>query len=884
MIGNNLGRYRILDLLGKGGMGEVYLALDQRLQRKVAIKILPSDCLPEERDRKKFKNEALAISRLNHQNVATIYDFDTIDGVDALIMEYVPGETLHDTISHGPLPIDRCAEMGTQIARGLEAAHKRGVVHRDLKPKNVRATSDGDIKILDFGIARLLKSTTLCTTGESLETTESTSGTPSYMSPEQINGQEIGPSSDLFSLGLVLYEMVTGRHAFEAEYQTAVMYRIVHDEPVAPSRIRQGVPQGLEALILRLLSKSPEERPRSAGEVAQELESFGSSTVLPSKKSHKSTFIWSSIWVAGVLLLGFLLAYIFRPGEVYSSRAKQGTIRQLTFDGNSDIPTWSPDGKYIAFYRAGDVHVIPAEGGAARKLESSCPHVVPWGWTNDSNGVLGQGYGDGKPLRVVRLDLLNAQDQVLIEKATFPALSPDGRELAFMNLIDRSVSILDIASGRVDQLVAPESDEISVYKPHWLPDGSAITYIRWAGGPGHELWIINRDGTGKRQVSSNGIWLAGQYTITPDGRGALIAGELGGVWYIWRISLNGQDHERLTEGAEHDCHVGMSPDGRKFVFGRSADVSRIALLDVETGTTTYPVEMSVSNRHPSFTPDGNSIIFQALVNGRWQIWRALLDENGRSEPVLAQDETSFSAPSINGNEIYHIRSQVGQVHIWGPIKWSQSLWKTASDGGRQKQLSPDGEMVERISSSPGPTGHVLYTCQSPKNILYEKLILKSGDAEPITVYEDSEKESFYFFDWGPDEDSILLVVGPGNSLDSACTLISMNLRSGARSNFFTTDQLCRDLGMEKKIKIASIALAPDRRQLALLLNVRDSSGAFSVRLVIRNLHTGEERHIYSPAVKESIGHFSWSPDSKHLAMEINRQKSDLFLWEPIEDK
>ncbi len=881
MIGGNLGRYRILELIGKGGMGEVYLALDERLQRKVAIKILPSDCLSSEQDRRKFRHEALAISRLNHSNIATVHDFDTFGGVDALIMEHVSGGTLGDIIAQGALPLMRCMELGAQLARGLEAAHRHGVVHRDLKPKNIKVTPEGILKILDFGIARLIKSATACAASESLPASESVGGTPSYMSPEQAKGEEVGPASDLFSLGLVLYEMVTGRHAFEADYQAAIIYRIVHDDPVAPSKLRPDLPQKLESLILRLLSKTPTGRPRSAGEIAVELESMASPTGLPARKNHKRAFLWSSLWVAGVLLLGSALAYIFRPAEVYSSRSGEGTVRQLTFTGDANIPSWSPDGKHIAFCRSDGAYVVPASGGAARKLvSSSTTWVIPWGWTNDGNAVLAhEPMGSSGYAQIARLDILGADEQVLIEKATFPAMSPDGRTLAFLNYADTSISLMDIATGRTTPLVKPENKDIAVYKPKWFPGGKRLTYMRWAGGPGHELWTINRDGTGKRQVSSNGIQWAGQYSITPDGRSALIGGELGGVWYVWRVSLDGQDHERLTEGAEHDCHVSASPDGRRFVFGRSVDVSRIALLDAQTGSIAYPIEMSVSNRYPSFAPDGGSIFFQALVNGRWQVWRGFLGEKGKAEPVLAQKEVSFFAPSAAGNDIYHIRSQVGQVHIWGPIKWSQSLWRCAADGGRPRQVSAEQETVNRVAPSPGPPGQVLYSCTIPSTA-YETLFLKVGDSAPTVIHKDSDGDTFDLFDWGPDENSVIVVVSADPKTGKDQAVISLNTRSEASTQLLTANQLCRDLGTTKQVHIQLLALASDRHRLALALNVTDSAGNSGIRVVIRDLRNGDERNVYVPAVGESIGHMVWSPDGKHLALEINRQKSDIFMWEP----
>jgi Tol biopolymer transport system component len=309
------------------------------------------------------------------------------------------------------------------------------------------------------------------------------------------------------------------------------------------------------------------------------------------------------------------------------------------------------------------------------------------------------------------------------------------------------------------------------------------------------------------------------------------------------------------------------------------DVSRIALLDAQTGSIAYPIEMSVSNRYPSFAPDGGSIFFQALVNGRWQVWRGFLGEKGKVEPVLAQKEVSFSSPSAAGNDIHHIRSQVGQVHIWGPIKWSQSLWTCAADGGRQRQLSAEGEIVNRIAPSPGPPGQVLYTCTIPSTA-YETLFLKIGDSAPTVIYKDSDGDTFDLFDWGPDENSIIVATSADAKTGREQAVVSLDTRSGARTVLLSLDRLYKGLGRPKQISINLMALAPDHRRLALSLNVTDSAGSSKAHIVIYDLRNDEERDIYVPAAGESIGHMVWSPDGKHLALEIDRQKSDIFMWEP----
>src|SRR3990172_289869 len=235
MIGETLSHYRILEKIGAGGMGEVYRAYDERLERDVALKVLPAGTLADEAARKRFRKEALALSKLNHPNIETVHDFDTQDGVDFLVMEHIPGVTLGDKLAAGPLLEKEVLRLGVQLAEGLAAAHEHGVVHRDLKPGNLRVTPDGRLKILDFGLAKLLRPVT--ETGESSSETMTESvgmteahvavGTVPYMAPEQIRGEVVDARSDIWATGLVLFEMATGRRAYGEASQTRLVASIL---------------------------------------------------------------------------------------------------------------------------------------------------------------------------------------------------------------------------------------------------------------------------------------------------------------------------------------------------------------------------------------------------------------------------------------------------------------------------------------------------------------------------------------------------------------------------------------------------------------------------------------------------------------------------------
>jgi TolB-like protein/Tfp pilus assembly protein PilF len=270
MIGETLARYRVLAPLGRGGMGVVYRAHDPHLERDVALKVLPDGALADEDSRARFRREALSLSQLSHPAIGTVFDFDTQDGVDFLVMEYVPGDSLAARLATGALGENEALDLGLQIAEALEAAHEQGVVHRDLKPANVMVTPRGRVKVLDFGLAKLRAhpSRAQALTGAVLL------GTAPYMAPEQLLGADVDGRADVFAFGALLYEMLTGRPAFGAgagaEFEAAVMNQVLNRAPVPPRQLRPELAREVEALVLRCLEKSPERR-LEARELAAEL-------------------------------------------------------------------------------------------------------------------------------------------------------------------------------------------------------------------------------------------------------------------------------------------------------------------------------------------------------------------------------------------------------------------------------------------------------------------------------------------------------------------------------------------------------------------------------------------------------------------------------------
>ncbi len=312
MIGQTIGRYRVLEQIGAGGMGVVYRIYDERLQRELALKVLSPNTLKDEEARRRFRKEALILSRLSHPNIQVIHDFDSHEGMDFLVVELIPGVTLEDKLLAGPLPEREVVRLGVQLAQGLEASHQKGVLHRDLKPANLRVMPDGHLKILDFGLAVLTPTASAVTmTGSVYASHTALAGTLPYMAPEQLRAETTDERSDLYSAGAVLYEMATGKRAFEGTHITRLTDDILHQLPPAPRALNSKLSTELERIILKCLEKDPELRYQTTKELLVDLRRLEVSSssqariaVAPQPHRQRFAYIMAGLAAATLLALG----------------------------------------------------------------------------------------------------------------------------------------------------------------------------------------------------------------------------------------------------------------------------------------------------------------------------------------------------------------------------------------------------------------------------------------------------------------------------------------------------------------------------------------------------------------------------------------------------
>jgi serine/threonine protein kinase len=480
--GTPLGPYRIESFLGAGGMGEVYLAKDTRLRREVALKLLPADRLRDPERRRRFLQEARVASALNHPNIVTLHDLGSIDGQDFLVLEYVAGQSLDQLIPKGELTLREALAYAIQIVEALVAAHAAGVIHRDLKPANIMVTKKGTVKLLDFGLAKLIEADTGCQRETEPNAPQTKAGmilgTLSYMSPEQAEGKSADVRSDLFSFGCVLYEMLTGQRAFHGGSPVSIVSAMLRDEPKPPRELREAIPSELDRILRRCLRKDPERRFQHSDdlkvallEVREEIEAGPAPGVEPVRlKSNRPWYPVAAILTI-ILCAGAWLIYRMRsPADILL------TVTPFTsYPGYELDPALSPDGNQVAFEWEGE--------------------------RQDNSDIYVRLIGAGEPLR---LTTDPARDHS-------PAWSPDGRRMAFLRELpnDRSAVMLIPALGGAEQKVTemPKSVlERTYYGSRaltWTPDGKALVITdRASPGEPMGLFLLFLDTGERRRLTS----------------------------------------------------------------------------------------------------------------------------------------------------------------------------------------------------------------------------------------------------------------------------------------------------------------------------------------------------------------------------------------------
>jgi Tol biopolymer transport system component len=713
--GTKLGPYEVQSPLGAGGMGEVYRARDTRLGRDVAIKVLP-EALAHDADRlRRFEQEARTIAALNHPNILGIHDIGTHGGAPFLVSEFLEGQTLREKLLTGPLPVRRAIEYALGIAEGLAAAHEKGVVHRDLKPENVFVTRDGRIKVLDFGLAKLLRPE------ENHETALTLSdptvpgmvmGTVGYMSPEQVRGEACDPRSDIFSFGAVLYEMLTGKRAFKRETSAETMTAILREEPQALNDTGWQGPPELQRILARCLEKNVERRFQSASDLAFALEalagtSAGTSTAksVPQPKSRQAWLPWA---IAAAMLMGTAAWEILRPAAAPANPLEKAHFTRVT-DFKSVEVAISPDGRFVTFVsdHDGPFDVWLTQVGTGRVTNLTQGKVGPLPGPLRSVGFSGDGseiwLGGGDVGMRLRLMLLTGGTprNFLGEEVVNLAWSPDSERIVYHTFGDGDPMFVADRSGANAQRIFQDRPGIHNHFPAWSPDGRWIYFSHGTPATGEmDLWRIDPAGRNPERLTQRNTDVAYPTPVGDRTVFYIARDEDGSGPWLWAFDLKRRDSRRASVGLEQYTSVQASADGRKLVATISNPIAglwSVPILDRvaeehDVKPFTVPTERALAPRF-----NGSSLFYLSSLGTGDGLWR--LRDGQATEIWKGADGALRETPAVSPDG--------GRVAIVLRRNRKRQLHALSSDGA---ELQPIAEgIVPQGSSCWSPDGRWIVT-------------------------------------------------------------------------------------------------------------------------------------------------------------------------------
>ena len=704
VVSSTISHYKILSELGRGGMGVVYKAEDTKLERTVALKFLASHLLEDEESRARFLREAKAAARLDHPNICTVYEIDEAGGQTFLAMAYLEGQTLKDKIAERPLKLDEALDIAIQVAQGLKAAHQKEITHRDIKPANLMLTPEGRVKIMDFGLAQLAE-------GSKLTKTRTLLGTPAYMSPEQARRAPTGRPADLWSLGVVIYEMVTGCLPFAGERDQAVLYAIEHEEPEPVTALRSGLPTELDRILEKALAKRLEERYQHADDLMVDLrrlqkersgESRQTRAGAPVPKRSR-TGLYAAVTAVMAAALG-LAAWLGVWGP--TGREPPAPLRPvpLTSDPGRELhPTFSPEGNQVAFDWDGenrdntDIYVKLVAGGRPLRLTTNPALDSRPAWSPDGSQIAFLRRSEGSA-GIFLVPPIGGVERKLAESPHLGgggrsglSWSPDGK---FLAVSDRTspeepfaIFLVSVESGAKERLTSPPAQSLADLSPAFSPDGRTLAFVRQSASVIADVYLAQVAGGEPRRLTFIDQLIFG-LAWTPDGREIVFSSSPGAhsTRSLWRISSFGGMPELLSGTGGGAISPAISRQGSRLIYSRQTRDMNIWRLEL-SGLTTIrnrPARLIASTRtdwFPQISPDGDRIAFESDRSGSLEVW--VCDRDGRRPVQLTSFvDVNAGAPcwSPDGRWIAFDAAPDGNPDIY----------VISADGGSPRRLTTEG--------------------------------------------------------------------------------------------------------------------------------------------------------------------------------------------------
>jgi serine/threonine protein kinase len=685
LVGQDLSHYRILSLLGQGGMGVVYKARDRQLERHVALKVLPPHLVADRERKKRFAQEAKAASALNHPNIVTIHEIASDHRVDFIVMELVAGKTLDRLIPRQGMRLNEALKLATQMADALTAAHAAGIVHRDFKPSNVMVGENGQVKVLDFGLAKLIhkehseeaEDTRTDATRSGPNTEEGTLlGTASYMSPEQAEGMPVDARSDIFSFGSVLYEMVTGKRAFQGDSTLSTMTAILRDDPPPLALVQKEAPPELERIITKALEKDREVRYQTALDLRADLKRLHRKVdserethavrvqADSTESSSHEVFSWKSVALAGALTL--LLVAVGVGWYVLRQEGPQLelTQRQLTTN-SSETPVTaaaiSPDGKYLAFADENGAYLRLIDTGERHSIAVPASlKISHLAWFPDGTKLIASGAnGEEKASSLWSVSILGGSLRKLRDEAEIASVSPDGLQIAFVSSAGNEIWLMgsDGAEPR-EMLTGSGGDRFQCLM--WFPNGQRLAYGKKRPGP-YALDLESCDLKGGSVTTIfSGLWL-NDSCLMSDGRLIYSRAELLNQVQasLWEISMDmrtgkasGKPRRIISSPGISVRGLSASRDAKRLAFLKEISQADIYVGELEENgkRMKVPQRLTFDDRYDfpaAWTPDSKAVIFSSDRNGNFDIFKQVLGQRS-AEAIMAGPEGELD-PTVSSD-------------------------------------------------------------------------------------------------------------------------------------------------------------------------------------------------------------------------------------------